>query len=139
MGQMFQESRWKLLAVGFILVLSCLFAGAMLGLLWVKLFVPAKEMGWDGLADTLGGLMLGALIGVIAGTVMAWKFPLDVQLKGVAVALVIFCAIFLGLALTSSDKEDALLPAPQQEFQQLSFIRAYAKSSQRAAGYPYSC
>jgi len=52
-------------------LISCaVLAGAMLGGLYVKLFVPKTGMGWDQMADALGGLMVGGLA--------QWHDPCDV-------------------------------------------------------------
>ncbi|MCG8099139.1 MAG: hypothetical protein JAZ05_08640, partial [Candidatus Thiodiazotropha taylori] len=54
-----QEFGWlKRTISGVILLAVNLLAGAALGLLWVKLFVDV-DMGFGGVADTLGGAMVG--------------------------------------------------------------------------------
>jgi hypothetical protein len=47
-------------------------AGALLGGLYVRLFVPKTGMGWDQLADALGGLMLGGLLGFAVGVALCF-------------------------------------------------------------------
>ena len=77
-----REGKWKSLLMGLGFSVSSLLAGGLLGILYVKLFVPAKEMGWDGIADMLGGLMVGGAIGLFAGIYLAWKLPLRKQAMG---------------------------------------------------------
>lgn len=54
---------------GVALTLACAVLGISLGLLWVKLTVSARSMGWDAIADMLGGIVVGGALGLLAG---AW-------------------------------------------------------------------
>jgi hypothetical protein len=98
---------WVLLALT-----SALF-GASLGGLWVRLFVPKKQMGWDALADIFGGLMLGALIGLVAGVVLAAFLSMRGRFLGSAVATLAMGLVFAGLVSTGRTHrllEPAALP-----------------------------
>jgi hypothetical protein len=93
----------KTLAVvvsGLLLVLCTGACGATLGGLYVRLFVPRTGMGWDQLADTLGGLMLGGLIGLVAGGVLA--AILDTRRRWLAAAAFLAVAVVVatGFVLT---------------------------------------
>jgi hypothetical protein len=68
--------------------------GALLGLLFVALFVPKTGMGWDQMADALGGLMVGGVLGVVVGIVLA--VALDVRRKLIAAGV---CILIAGLAI----------------------------------------
>jgi len=57
---------WGLLLGGLGLV-----SGALLGGLYVRVFVPPTGMGWDQIADALGGLMVGGTVGAAAGIALA--------------------------------------------------------------------
>ena len=114
MNQMNQPGRWKSLLMGLIFSVSSLLAGGLLGILYVKLFVPAKEMGWDGIADMLGGLMVGGAIGLFAGIYLAWKLPLRKQAMGTGALLLIFGITLLGLKLAAPDRD----AAPTEQIEQ---------------------
>ena len=45
-------------------------AGALLGGVFVRLFVPRANNGWDGMAQVLGGLMVGGLIAVVVAAAL---------------------------------------------------------------------
>lgn len=86
-------------------------AGVLLGLMWVKLFLPRRQMGWDGIADALGGLMIGGAVGLIAAVVVARVLSLKAQRVAVGVALATLVLSFAFLLLTK--KERPVSPAPQ--------------------------
>jgi hypothetical protein len=83
-----------------LLALTSALLGASLGGLWVRLFVPKKQMGWDALADALGGLMLGALVGLVAGAVVAAFLSMRGRFLGSVVAAVAMGVVFAGFAST---------------------------------------
>lgn len=83
-----------------LLALTSALLGASLGSLWVRLFVPKKQMGWDALADALGGLMLGALVGLVAGAVLAAFLSMRGRFLGSAVATAAMVLVFAGLVTT---------------------------------------
>lgn len=106
----------KRILTGLVLIAAGILAGAALGLLYVKLFVPKTGMGFDGLADALGGMMLGALIGMIAGGLMAFRLPIRKQWMGVGVALALAVVTFGGLVLTAPKREPAPPPVVKKAF-----------------------
>jgi len=83
-----------------LLALTSALLGASLGGLWVRLFVPKKQMGWDALADALGGLMLGAVIGLAAGAIVATFLSMRGRLLASLAAAVAMVLVFAGLAST---------------------------------------
>ncbi len=98
---------WGRLVVGAGLLGSTTLVGTALGSLWVKLFVPRKAMGWDGIADALGGLMLGGLVGLLAGVILAVLLSRRAQVVGIVVGLVVTGGVFAGLAATAPKREAA--------------------------------
>lgn len=87
-------------ATGLLLVLTSILGGALLGAVYVRFFVPRTGMGWDQLADALGGFMLGALLGFIVGFVAAGRLEARGRLiaAGAAVCVVAVSAGVLRLA-----------------------------------------
>ena len=61
----------------------------------MRLFVPETGMGWHQLGDALGGLMLGGLLGLVAGG--GPVFLLDVRRRRMA-AMVALATALDGLA-----------------------------------------
>jgi hypothetical protein len=100
--------RWRGVVVGIasrsLLVLSSGIGGALLGSLYVRLLVPRTGMGWDQLADALGGFMVGGLLGLAAGGVGAAR--LGVRGRRLATALAIGAAIasLVGLRLMADGR-----------------------------------
>jgi len=96
----------KLWAVftGFLLLLTGLASGAVLGGLYVKLFVPRAAMGWDGIADALGGLMLGGLIGLVVSIVLASALTVKRRLQVSAVLLAVVVAVISWGVITHEAK-----------------------------------
>lgn len=107
----------KRIVTGFVLVAGGLFSGAMLGLLWVKLFVPKKQMGWDGIADTLGGLMLGGLLGVAIAIFLLFKLSQQSQLRAGIVTLVLGGVVFGGLIATAPDRDPQEAVVMREQFE----------------------
>lgn len=62
------------LALGALFLLTSLLSGVLLGGAFIALFAPKKSNGWDGIAQALGGLMVGGLLAVVVATVLL--FPL---------------------------------------------------------------
>ena len=83
-------------------------SGALLGGLFVRLFVPKTGMGWDQIADALGGLMLGGLLGLVAGGVLVFFLDVRRRFMTTVALLVISTIIIIGLALLHE-------PAPSAE------------------------
>lgn len=85
---------------GFLLVVFGGVCGAVLGLLFVRLFVPRTGMGWDQLADALGGLMVGGLLGLVAGGVLIFLLGTRGRFLAAGVLLVVAIAGVVGMAWT---------------------------------------
>jgi Ca2+/Na+ antiporter len=88
----------------FLLVVTGLTSGAVLGGLYVKLFVPRAAMGWDGIADALGGLMLGGLIGLVVSIVLASALTVKRRLQVSAVLLAVVVAVISWGVITHETK-----------------------------------
>jgi hypothetical protein len=67
-------------------------AGALAGGLYVRLFVPKTGMGWDQLADMLGGLMLGGLLGLVAGVALCFFLTARQRWAGAGLLLMLSLA-----------------------------------------------
>lgn len=67
-------------------------------------------MGWDQIADALGGLMLGALIGLILGVALAIRLAPRRQLVVLAVAVAVFGACWLYLYLNRGASRPSVGP-----------------------------
>jgi len=93
------SSRILGLLAGVAVVLATGLLGAMLGGLYVRLFVPRTGMGWDQIANALGGLMLGGLIGLVVGLVVALTTSTRVRAITAAVAVVGALAMIVILRL----------------------------------------
>ena len=102
---------------GLALCVTSVLAGISLGLLYVRLFVPPKAMGWDGIADVLGGMMVGALLGLVAGIVLIRAFKPKKQLQTSGLSLVIAGLIFAGLVFTAPEQESSPPPTIKKSFQ----------------------
>jgi MFS family permease len=112
----------KRIITGLVLLAINLIAGATLGGLWVKLFVPRKAMGWDGLADMLGGLMVGALLGGVVTVLLVFLLSVRWQWVWIGGATVVAGLILTGLALTAPEREVSSEPILEKDFQP--FFRA---------------
>lgn len=97
-----------------VLTLAASFLGALVGVLFVRFFVPQTGMGWDRIADALGGLMLGASAGLLAGALLAWRLPARSRNRTAAAALVLCLAVVLVLRALSGDSsgDSSGEPAP---------------------------
>ena len=109
MTQPATPSHHKLLAI-LLLVISGGFLGMTLGGLYVKWFVPKTGMGWDQLADLLGGLMVGGLLGITAGIGLFLFLPQRRRLVAGAAMAVGSILIVIGLVLTRPPATDASEP-----------------------------
>jgi hypothetical protein len=103
------------IAIGVGTLASTLIVGALLGLVFVKLFVPRKAMGWDGIADALGGLMVGGLVGVVIGGVLIALLSVRAQLVGIAIAVVVALIIAAVLAATAPGRSPSSPPGRVDE------------------------
>ncbi len=105
------------IATGVGTLTSMLLAGAALGMVYVKLFVPRKAMGWDGLADVLGGIMLGGLVGVVIGLALVALVSVRTQLVTMAIAAATAVIAVAGLAATAPKREASPPPKIEKSFQ----------------------
>jgi len=99
-------------ATGLVAVVCAAVAGALLGTLFVVLFVPKTGMGWDQIADALGGLMVGGLLGVIAGIVLAVVLDVRGKLIAAVACALIAAATIGGLSVSRSERPEMLQSAP---------------------------
>ena len=99
-----------LLLTGFAAIL-----GALLGLLYVRLFVPKTGMGWDQLADVLGGLMLGGLIGLVAGAVGVALMAPRRRALAAAICAVLTVALIVGFSVTAPARTQPSPPVVREE------------------------
>ena len=112
------QSSWLIrIITGVCLLLSSTVAGAVLGLVWVKLFATAESMGWDALADALGGMMLGGLVGLVIGGLMIARLSVRRQWAGFAIGLALVGLAIVGLPLSAPNREEAPPPAAKTSFQ----------------------
>ncbi len=89
------------------LLLTSSLTGLMLGLLVVRFLIPPKAMGWDGIADALGGAMLGGLTGIAAAVTLLLLQPAKSWLRStLAITLALLLSFGL-LALTAPDRTNA--------------------------------
>lgn len=71
-----------------VLLLVCLLIGAISGGVLASLLATQRgRMGFDALADFLGGVMLGSLAGFLVGGGLAWRLPADHLGQGVGYAI----------------------------------------------------
>lgn len=96
---------------------ACGFAGIALGILYVRLFIPRPDMGWDGIADMLGGMMLGALLGLVAGVVLFRLLQPGRRIRASMTATGIGLLTFAGLIATAPKQAVSPAPAIKQAFQ----------------------
>lgn len=95
-----KEPNWLLrIFTGLIFLVFNLIAGAALGLLYVRLFVDL-DMGFGGVADALGGVMVGSLLGLILSIVMLFFLSVRAQWIWIGITVVIAGLTFAGLSLT---------------------------------------
>lgn len=94
------------LALGLATTASLAATGAITGVVFVRLFLPKRDMGWDAIADALGGLMVGALLGLVLGVMLAIYLAPRRQLGALAVAASLFAASWLTLYLTQPHRAD---------------------------------
>jgi len=96
-----KETNWVLrIFTGFVFLVSNLIAGAALGLLYVRLFVDI-DMGFGGVADALGGVMIGALLAFVVSVVMLFVLSVRLQWIWIGIAVVIAGLTIAGLAITA--------------------------------------
>lgn len=96
-----------------LLLLTGALSGSVLGILFVKLFVPRKAMGWDGIADALGGLMLGGLIGLVVSIVLIRMISVRHRLIAAAIECVLVLIVIAGVLLTQEPKPESVPTLPE--------------------------
>lgn len=112
-----KEVSWfQRIATGLVVVVSNLFAGTALGLLWVKLFVDV-DMGLGGVGDVLGGMMVGALASLVVSALIVLLLSLRVQWIWIGVVVVVAGLTYAGLVLTAPEREPTPEPILKQDFQ----------------------
>lgn len=104
------------------LLITNLAAGAALGLLWVRLFVEV-DMGFGGVADTLGGAMVGMLLALLLTIFFLLRMSLPAQWRGSAISLVIAMLTFAGLALTAPERKQSSGPVVKDRFRPAFVLR----------------
>ncbi|MEM7049494.1 MAG: hypothetical protein AAF604_07545 [Acidobacteriota bacterium] len=81
--------------------------GMLVGGLFVRLFVPRRGMGWDQLADFLGGVMVGGLVGLVLALVLC--FYLTARSRWWTAGALLLAGALIVLTLR------VLSPAPEAE------------------------
>jgi hypothetical protein len=92
------------LVAGLAMVASSTAAGGAIGLLWVRLFAAPAPTGWDAIADALGGVMLGGVIGLLIGAWMARGLPTRVRWEGTILAALLAVGTLVSLAVTAPQR-----------------------------------
>lgn len=83
-----------------VLVAACLFFGAAIGQMAVSLFSEKPASGLDGPVDSSGALLIGGLLGGIAGAYLARDLSVTARWWSAAIALVLAIGTLWSLALT---------------------------------------
>lgn len=99
------------------LSLTCSLAGLALGVLYVRLFIPAPAMGWDAIADMLGGMMAGALLGLLTGAVLYRQLPQGQRIRAGLIATGVALVTFAGLIITAPKSTSTPPPTITRAFQ----------------------
>ena len=97
-----------------LLVISGFLSGAVTGGLYVKLFVPRAAMGWDGIADALGGLMLGGLTGVVVSIILISTISVRHRLMVATIECVLVLIVIAGMFLTQEPKPGSAPDVPRR-------------------------
>lgn len=100
--------------------------GALLGGIFLKLFVEPTSNGWDGIAQALGALMLGALVGVTAAAcalVPLLQRGRQALLRSVGIVVGLALLIFGTLWILASRRE-ASPPSPPNALDQPTTVPA---------------
>jgi len=88
-------------AAALFLVVSCLVLGGAVGLMSARLLMPATQSGWDAIADALGGVSIGAVLGALAGVYLVPGLSMRARWWSGGVALVLAAGTLWSLALTA--------------------------------------
>jgi hypothetical protein len=114
---------------GLILLASNLITGAALGLLWVRLFVDV-DMGLGGVADALGGVMVGMLLALVVSALMVFLLSVRMQWVWIGIAVVIVGVMFVWLRLTAPVREISSEPILKEKFRPSFILRMNLSQSQ---------
>lgn len=126
-----EQTTWVVrIFTGLVFLASNLITGATLGLLWVRLFVPRRAMGWDSIADALGGAMLGAVLGFVVGVALVYWLSVRMQWVWIGIAIMVVGGIFVGLRLTAPVNEASSEPVLEEKFRPPFVIRMNMTQSQ---------
>ena len=87
------ESRLMTGIVAVVLVLACVLLGFLAGAFVATRVFPSGGMGWDQLASTLGGVMLGSGAGLAIGLILAFTLKHRARIWALA-------ALLAGLVVT---------------------------------------
>ena len=104
-----------LLSLLFLIVSTAL--GALLGGVFLKLFVEPASNGWDGIAQALGALMLGGLVGIALSAVALVPLlrrgrPALLRTVGIVTGLTL---MIFGTLWILAPRRDASPPSPPLE------------------------
>lgn len=97
--------RFHALVAGLALTLACGVFGAAVGLLGGRLLSTPTGMGWDTLADTLGGMMVGGVLGLGAGLYLAIGLSVRARWWSAIVAVALGFGVLYALALTAPQRQ----------------------------------
>jgi hypothetical protein len=84
------------------LAIACLALGAAIGLMSVRLLMGESSTGWDAIADALGGVIIGSLLGLVAGGYLARDLSVTARWWSAAMAIMLAGGTLWSLALTAS-------------------------------------
>lgn len=80
-------------------LVSLILLGFILGGFAAGRVMPGSEgeMGWDRLADAIGGAAVGTLLGLVAGVIAVRRFTVVQRLLAAAIALPVAAAVLLAM------------------------------------------
>lgn len=102
---MIRNERTARMLAGILIVPSFLFLGIAAGV-WIATLNPTG-MGWDQLADALGGLMLGGLAGLILAVIVITKLPRERLLGFTILTLIATVGLSSTLAIRARNRAAA--------------------------------
>lgn len=123
----------KRVLAGFVLVVGCLFAGALFGIVAVRLLRPTTSSGWDGIADALGGLMLGGGTGLVVAIVALFTVRARLPLAAGIAWLALIVAVAL-IRIVPAQK--LALPVQPDPFEPTYVIQLYSRIAASEPGSP---
>ncbi len=105
---------WRGFTSGLLLLVSALLCGLIVGGAVAGRLMPASpgEMGWDRLADALGGMAVGAVVGLSAALYFVRRWSVRQRLVTAAVLIVV--AISVTAVLRATRPGSSLDPAASQ-------------------------